>query len=127
MQRISLPYIYELAASLKPLAAINENTTINQYMYVLYKAEQTLETFLYQSVYTTSLKATIAPGSSLLQVVKKLTSDVNNDRVIGFIDAWNVKNGLTQFETVLTAEWASLYFEHVCNGSACSSPPCEYC
>ncbi len=103
MQRISLPYIYELCASLKPLATLSEDATITQSLYALYIAEWGLDAFLNNSVYTVLLKATAAPGASLLRSIRSLTAVEDKDRIMG-PSSWGIRNALTQFETVLTAE-----------------------
>jgi hypothetical protein len=107
--RISLPYIYDLSAALKPLNNIDHGTPINQWMYILYNAETELQGFLFSSVYCQTLKASNAPGRALLEAIKKLTSDSNKDRNLDFIDTYNVSNKLATFEAVLSAEM------NVCN------------
>lgn len=106
---ISLPYIYELSGALKPLNTIQFDTPISDCMYVLFNAEKELESFLYSSIYSRTLKATFAPGTVLLQAIKKLTSDANKDRKLDFIDTYSISNNLAAFEAVLTAEM------NVCN------------
>jgi hypothetical protein len=101
---ISLPYIYQLAAALKPLSGLTYNTAIKDSMWMLFNAESELEAFLYGSVYSKTLKATASPGQVLLQAIKKLTTDANKDRLLDFMDTYSVTNALVAFETVLTAE-----------------------
>jgi hypothetical protein len=104
MIQISLPYIYNLAASLRPLAAIQGDTPYKDSMYALFNAETILNQFLTQSVYSASLKATVAPGMKLLQTIKKLTADPDIEKTLGFLDTYYLSSALGEFEMVLTAE-----------------------
>ena len=104
MFRISLPYIYDLSAKLRGLRDIKDGAPIKDVKYILFSAESTLEIFLYQSVYATSLKATSAPGTALLQTIKRISTSSDQDKSIDFIDTWSMSNALEKFETVLTAE-----------------------
>lgn len=101
---ISLPYIYGLSTALSPLRSIEQDTALNQSIYILWTAENTLNSFLTQSVYSASLKATVAPGIELLTAIKKLTTDANKERILDFLDTYSLVRALDQFETVLTAE-----------------------
>ena len=107
--RISLPYLYDLSAALKPLNNIRFESPIKDWMYVLLNAESELQAFLYGSVYSQTLKASMAPGGALLQAIKKLTADPNKDRNLDFIDTYSISNALATFEAVLSAEM------NVCN------------
>jgi hypothetical protein len=112
MQRISLPYIYELSAALKPLNTLVYDKPLNESLWILLNAENELESFLFGSVYTQTLKASVVPGNNLLQVIKKLTADPNKERNIHFMETYGITNGLATFEAVLTAEMnvCSSYF-----------------
>ena len=101
---ISLPYIYGLATALIPLRSIGTGAPLKDSIYVLWNAENALNAFLTQSVYSTSLKATVAPGEELLAAIKKLTTDANKEREIDFLDTYSLSQALEKFETVLTAE-----------------------
>lgn len=104
MIRITLPYLYDLAATLKQLTTLRDGMSLTDARYVLYNAQSQLEGFLYGSVYSESLRATAQPGAELLQAVKKISASTDKDKKLDFIDVWSVNNTLTQFETVLTAE-----------------------
>jgi hypothetical protein len=65
--KISIPYIYGLSGNLKPLRSIAESAPIKDSLYALYSAEYALNAFLTQSVYSSSLRATSAPGMNLQQ------------------------------------------------------------
>jgi hypothetical protein len=105
MQRISLPYVYEVAGSLKQLSNVQCDKPLKDSIYFLYTAENALQEFLYNSVYSSgALKATVLPGGALLQAIKKLTTAPDKERMLDFLDTWSVSNALTKFETVLAAE-----------------------
>jgi hypothetical protein len=104
VQRISLPYVYEFVTSLKVLQGLENGKPISGHLYMLLTAETALETFLYNSVYSATLKPVFVPGSALLQAIKKLTTSVDKERILDFLDVWSVNNALQEFETVLKAE-----------------------
>lgn len=56
------------------------------------------------SVYTYTLKASVAPGRALLQAIKKLSTEPDKERLLDFIDLYGLTNALDKFEAVLTAE-----------------------
>ena len=101
---ISLPYIYSLSSGLQPLYLIQVDTPLKDSIHILYRAESALNGFLTQSVYSSSLKATVAPGMALLTAIKKLTTEADKDRNFDFLDTYSLSSGLGEFETVLTAE-----------------------
>lgn len=104
MRRISLPYIYELATSLKAIQSVEHGKPISSYLYVLLTAENSLEGFLYGSVYSATVKAVSIPGAALLQAIKKMTTATDKERAFDFLDVWSLNTTLEQFETVLKAE-----------------------
>src|ERR1022692_4005513 len=104
MIRISLPYIYELSGTLRLLNGISDGTPIKENLWALVNAENALNGFLSQSVYTTSLRATVLPGHALVQAIKKLTTEPDKERALDFFDSYSLRNSLKEFETVLTAE-----------------------
>jgi hypothetical protein len=81
---ISLPYIYSLSSALQPLNLIESSTPLKGSIYVLYRSESALNAFLTQSVYSSSLKATVVPGMALLTAIKKLTTEVDKERNLDF-------------------------------------------
>lgn len=105
MIKISLPYIYDLSASLRPLSLLEQEKSISSSFYVLFRAQSVLNAFVTQSVYSSTLKATRAPGLELLAVLGALVDNENTDQELGFLNVFHVNNALDKFETVLTAEW----------------------
>lgn len=104
MIKISLPYIYGLAGNLRALRSITDSTPIKDHLYTLYTADAALNSFLTESVYTSSLRATSASGMSLNGVIRTLLQVEELDRNPTFLEVYNLSNHLTEFETVLTAE-----------------------
>lgn len=102
--QISLPYIYNLSSALRPINLMAQDTPLKDSVYVLFGAESALNGFLTQSIYSTSLKATVAPGMALLAAIKKLTTETDKDRMLDFYDVYSLTSALSEFETVLTAE-----------------------
>lgn len=102
--QISLPYLYQLSGALRPLSSIAHDTAISANFLALITAEGELNGFLTQSVYSSTLKATRAPGMTLLAAIKALTEDQNSERTINVYELYYLQNSLQQFETVLFAE-----------------------
>jgi hypothetical protein len=119
MIRISLPYIYNLSAALKPLYTIEADTLLSKNRWTLYNAESNLHGFLYQSVYASTLKASAAPGAALLEAIQKVTnaSEPDSDKKLSFLEVYSITSALTEFETVLIAEMntaASHFVTKIC-------------
>jgi hypothetical protein len=95
-----------LSAALKPLYAIQADTPLSKCRWDLYNAESNLQGFLYQSVYTSTLKASAAPGAALLGAIQKITnaSESDSDKILSFFEVYSITSALTKFETVLIAE-----------------------
>lgn len=105
MIRVSLPYIYELAANLKPLNYVAYDTPFKESRVDLFNAETYLDGFLHRSVYAPHIKTSLASGVHLLAMIRNVTSaQSDEDRLITFLDKFYIQSALQQFETVLTAE-----------------------
>jgi hypothetical protein len=104
MVKISLPYIYGLAGNLKPIRSISDTSLIKDHLYTLYTAEYALNGFLTQSVYSSSIRATAAPGMNLLAAIRELIQGEDHERSLTIYETYNLTNLLNEFETVLAAE-----------------------
>jgi len=102
--KISLPYIYGLAGNLRPLRSISDAAPIKDSLYILYTADFSLNGFLTESVYSSSIRATAAPGMNLLGAIRGLLQAEDQERHPTFYETYNLTNLLNEFETVLTAE-----------------------
>jgi hypothetical protein len=102
--QISLPYIYDFYNAMRPLDQLKVEDSINTHYWTLYTAEQMLNAFLTQSVYSQGLKATSAPGMELLAAIKKLTTENDKERKLDFFDVYSLQNALKEFEIVLRSE-----------------------
>ena len=104
MIQISLPYIYKLSSSIRPLAQIEQGASLVLKFYDLWNADVEINAFLNQSIYSSTLKALKIPGGELLEAIRALTNAEDKDREINFFEAYNLSNSLNNFENVLTAE-----------------------
>jgi hypothetical protein len=100
---VSIPYIYDFSASVKPLHTLVADQPIKDSIYILFAAENALNGFLTNSVYSESLRATRAPGLKLLAALRELTGG-DTERNFTFFDTYNLSSLLGEFETVLRAE-----------------------
>lgn len=102
--QISLPYIYDLSASLKPLNSLVAENPINSSIFVLLRAKDVLNGFLVGSIYSSAIKATRAPGIELLGLLNNVLDQQDKEQEIGFLNVFYITQALEKFETVLTAE-----------------------
>jgi hypothetical protein len=104
MLPISIPYVYNLGTELQRLRHIAAETALKDSMWILMNVERELNEFLNGSVYTHTLKASVAPGKALLDAIKRLTTKPDKDQNLDFYDTYSLTNTLQSFETVFTAE-----------------------
>lgn len=104
MQRINVQYFYRLATILRPLARVEVGQTVEQVFSDLYNAETELNFFLWNTLMPP--ETCFQTGYELLEAVKQLTKEIGNNHQIDPLEANRVTNGLTQFETVLQADYA---------------------
>ena len=112
MIRISLPYIYELGVSMHPLSGLEVGTPLLPHLYDLFNAEVALNAFLYQSIYSESLRVCQAPGQTLIGAIRTVTGNDVFDRVLEHSEVIPLANALNNFQVVLKAELmtANSYF-----------------
>lgn len=110
MQRIDGYYLYSVGAALHPLSTIRYDTKFQDAFLPCFVAEGALEPFLFRSVF--KLKTSLQKGGELLAAIKTLREaagiaigkEEEKEKQIEWLRAYNVSNGITQFETVLAAE-----------------------
>jgi hypothetical protein len=104
MLPISLPYVYNLSSELQGLRRIQFDKPLKEARWYLLQAENELNVFLTGSVYIHTIRACVAPGRELLQAIKKLSTEADQERILDFFDVYSVTQSLEKFEAVFTAE-----------------------
>lgn len=114
MIRVNGFYLYTGGQSLKPLENLTHETTLADAQLPLYVARGWLEPVVKnESVFR--LKTSWQAGNSLLIAIKDAVTEVENavssspdestTKKLGWINTYHIKNALTEFQTVLGAEW----------------------
>lgn len=104
MQRINVQYFYRLATILRPLSGVVSGKTVEEQFGELYNAESELNFFLWNPLMPP--ETCFQTGYELLEAIKELTKQIGNNHPVEPIEAYNITNGLRQFETVLQADYA---------------------
>jgi hypothetical protein len=114
MIRVNGFYLYTGGQSLRPLADLTHDTTLVNAQLPLYIARGWLEPVVKnESIFR--LKTSWQAGNSLLDAITdavveietavSVGSEESQTKKLGWMHAYKIKNALTQFETVLGAEW----------------------
>lgn len=104
MQRINVQYFYRLAAILRPLTNVQAGKSVEELFVDLYNAETELNFFLWNTLMPP--ESCYQTGYNLLEAIREVTKQIGSNHVIDPMEAYNITNGLTQFETVLQADYA---------------------
>lgn len=114
MIRIDGYFFYQVGASLRPLSQINAEWKKGDIRIHIWNSAYWLDLLLNQSVFR--LKTSRPKGNALLAVLRRIKDEYekegeNLQEPVGFFDAYSITSGLTEFETVLSAElqFADLY------------------
>lgn len=106
MLRISLPYIYSLAAQLEPLNSLNDSVgkKLSQVVFTIYAAQAALAGLLHTSVFAPTLRSSVQLGNQLLTALEGQTGKSNWDETFDLADALPITSGFTQYKVALLAE-----------------------
>lgn len=113
MQRVDGFYLYTGGRSLRALSDLKHDTKYNDAQFPLYMAQSWLEAVVSgHSVFT--LRTSWGKGHHLLTAIKTtiakidpaLSASPQDNKELGWLDAYSITSALTEFETVLGAEWA---------------------
>lgn len=102
MIRIDGSYLYSIGYSVHPLNNLEPDAPFPQWIVPLYVAQNALDELLNRSVFR--LATSRAAGQELLGVIQGLTADPNRKIPINVFEAYQISNGVRQFEIVLAAE-----------------------
>jgi hypothetical protein len=102
--RILIPYVYNLSEALLPLSSIPNTAKKADHLYQLYSAHSALQNFLYQSVWSQSLRVCKGPGQKLLEAIDVIFADEHNEE-IEFLQRFNLSQAISSFRIVLEAEF----------------------
>ena len=105
MKRVDGSFLYNLGAALHPLATIKPEQSFLKGFPVVYSAQFWLDAFLNKSIFKP--KTSYAKGHALLTLLdeaweKGMNEQTSTEEIS--TNAYNIQEGLRQFETVLTAE-----------------------
>ncbi|WP_426287474.1 hypothetical protein [Luteibacter sp. E-22] len=108
MKRFNLYDMFELGKALAPLQSMDGSAEVGAYAYSIYVARNTLQGFLGpDGPFLNSGRRCVAKVLSALEAVlpqNDFFSLFGSKEVINDSRAWNVKNGLTELETVMRNE-----------------------
>lgn len=109
MLRISLPYIFNLATQLEPLASLPERETPYRDVFLpLFVTEGALNGLVQAGLYAAYLRSSQPLGQDFLNAIRNKTSKNDFDLMITEYDLWQIRNGYSQYKIVLLAELGSL-------------------
>lgn len=104
MQKISIPYAYNIGKLVQPLYAIVPNTSLGDNRQVLTAAQHAIFQLVYGSVYSPVLVSSPIKAYVFLEVVRGLVEDPDDTRLMDFPTLWAVHQALQDFETAFSAE-----------------------
>jgi hypothetical protein len=104
MKRINVQYFYRLATNLRPLKGIAAGADLAVIYSELYDAEQELEFFLWNRVMPP--ETSFPTGHKLYELLGELTDNFMREDNLSIEEASAIQNTLSEFETVLAAEFA---------------------
>ncbi len=112
MIRISIAYFYGLGSATHSISSIKGGNKLMDVWYALVSAESELKGLFATEWFMPAVKSTYNPGQKLLKAISELTQKSDFDTPLTPLEAWNVTNALTEFETVLKNELsiADAYF-----------------
>jgi hypothetical protein len=110
MIRISLPYIFGLAAQLEPLESLPTDKPVpfGSLIVELYGAQAALTTLVESSIFAPYLRASRALSQQLLKAINDETSQSDFDRQVSQFSLWSIRNAYGQYKTALLAELGAL-------------------
>jgi len=101
-------YLYSVGAAMRDLAGFTQQSKFKDIGFPLYVAEGALRPFLYQSIF--KLKTSLQKGKELLDAITDLINlaeaEADKEKEIGWVHAYRITSGASQFETILAAEMA---------------------
>ena len=104
MIRISLSFFYSLGATLRPVAAINQNSRLNDVFGLLLSAENELKLLQQAAWFAPAMKAGAAPLARLIAALQAVTTQTDFTKFLHPNEIFNITSALADFETVLKTE-----------------------
>src|SRR5262245_59229019 len=104
MIRISLPYIFNLADQLEPLAALPDQPTKYGDVFVRLAVAEYALSQLISGLYSPYLRSSLDLSEQLLANLRAQTSNPDMDRQLGPHELWSIKNTYEQYKVALLAE-----------------------
>lgn len=105
MVRIYLPYVARVIESLGSLTAVSESDVINEKRWIFYSARQSVNEFLFGSIWSGALRVSKDPGSELIKILADLIDVEDEAETVGFFRSITLSAGVNSFRTVLESEF----------------------
>ena len=108
MKRVDGSFLYNFGVALGPIMDVQPDQDHNATLAVAHRARYWLDIFLNKSIFKP--KTSYAKGNELLTLLNQFVGKTKEETQadlgkVGHYYAYNIKEGLRQFETVLTAEF----------------------
>lgn len=109
MQAVDGYYLFKIGKSLSPLDDINQHTLYERAWLHLFVAHSDLQTFIHQSVFSSTVRNSRESANTLVQLLKELSDKTGvaegAGTPIGELDAYRLQNALRDFHSVVSAEF----------------------
>ena len=105
MQRISIPWMFDIVAALDGLDRVLVGKPISESWYFLFEIRNQLEAVFAQSIYSSHLRVSRERANELYAWIETLIGDkADQSRDLNEMDQWVLKNKRDNFKTVFLAE-----------------------
>ncbi len=110
MQRISLPWMLDVAAALDQVDRLMPDERVSAKWYVLFEAKSQLEALFSQSIYASHLRISRQKADELYSLINSTLGEdpASNERVLSEFDVWFLKQRRDHFKTVFLSELSTL-------------------
>lgn len=108
MIRLSLPYVYGLAAAIEPLGTIKIGAKFSDYWLEMLTARNEVDTLINRSIFSGALRSSHQHGQNLIDGLKNYLEPANANNLFDTYQVSAINWQLNQFKTVLLAEMTTL-------------------
>jgi len=104
MIRISLPYIYNLAAQLEPLERLQVGTSYFDVFLDIFGAEDAVSSLYTASVFSHTLRSSRPYADKLVEALRSAIHHDDHSRQLDHSEVYSITNAFSQFKIALLAE-----------------------
>jgi hypothetical protein len=110
MIRVSLSYVYSVAAGIEPLTQLrdNQDTPFSELYLLIAVAFDTVSQLNAGSIYSGELRSSRALARQLMELLQSQIDNNDYNRIVTPIEIWRIKNVCEQYKIALMAELSSL-------------------